>query len=511
MTSHRFRFISAVLFAIGLLMLVGSFVSDVRTAFAEKGKEAVVEKTEDGKKKRKSGREPISYVAKVSGAIGPATTDYIKMHTKAAEKLKAQVLILEMHTPGGLVTSTRDINQIILASEVPVVTYVSPPGSHAASAGTYILYASHVAAMAPGTNIGAATPVSMQGGENPKISPNNPSMEKDGDDKKDKKDKKKSSKKKDKDQTSENPENMSSDAMAHKAMNDAAAYMRGLAEMRGRNIEWAEQAVRKAATLTASEAMDKGVIEIVAENIEDLLEQLDGRKIEMPDGEVILDTKDSTVIYKEPNWRTRILAIITDPNIAFLLMTLGGYGLVYEFANPGTFVPGVIGVICIVVGLFAMNVLPVNYAGAVLLMLGMGFMAAEAFIPSFGILGIGGAVAFALGGTILFDTGTGDMGLSWWTIGVTTGMSFLLLTVLLAYAMKGVGNPISTGREGLLNGEAEILKWSGGQGEVRARGEIWQAVPDEPRSFRKGETVKITKIDGLKLVIGPMDEPQDDA
>lgn len=518
MKARFFRFFSAVLFLAGFAGMVLSFTVADHPAYAESKKKAakaenvikVEQKVDDGtgKKDEKLSdyddgdlRERLVYVIEVKGIIGPVVHDHIKRNIEQAGEVNAEALILEMHTPGGLLTSTRDITQTILASKVPVVTYVSPPGSHAASAGTYILYSSHVAAMAPGTNIGAATPISISGDGPIDNQPQQPQQDGQPENKKD-------GKGIDKKTAPTQPQQQGGDdALAHKAMNDATAYIRGLAEMRGRNVEWAEKAVRQAATLTASEAIDENVIEIVAENVEDLVEQMDGRVVKMQDtGDRTLRTKNAKIVKKETNWRTQILMIITDPNVAFLLMTLGGYGLIYEFANPGTFVPGVIGVICIVLGLFAMNVLPVNYAGVVLLLLGMGFMAGEALVPSFGVLGIGGAVSFALGATILYEPELTGYGLSWWTIAAATGASFLLLTVVLAFAMKGQRNPVTTGEEGMLNSKGEVLKWANGRGEVRIMGEIWQAVPEESRSFRKGDTVKIVKVDGLKLIIAPAEE-----
>ena len=478
MTKKILHFISLLFFVTGFFILMLA----VSSGYAKDD----VKEIKNISEIHDTSKKTVVVVTKVTGIIGPATTDYINRNIKYAEEIEAEVLILEMHTPGGLVTSMQDIIQSILASKVPVVTFVSPPGSHAASAGTYILYASHVAAMAPGTNIGAATPVSMTG-NNPKISPNS------SDD----------LIKKGIDAFSKQGTQERGNALEYKAVNDAAAYIRGLAELRGRNAEWAENAVRNAKSLTVNEAIDKGVIEIVAEDIEDLLEQLDGRTVKMPESDIVLQTKDATVIYKEPNWRTKILSIITNPNIAFLLMTLGGYGLIYEFANPGSFIPGVMGIICLVIGLFAMNVLPVNYAGAVLILLGMGFMATEAFVPSFGIMGIGGALAFALGATILIDADAAGIGISWWTIAFVTGSSFLVLTIILGYALKAQRKLVVTGREALLGSQAEVLNWADGRGVVRVTGDTWQAIPDEPRSFRKGDMVKITDIDGLKLIITP--------
>ncbi len=491
MASRIIRYVSAVLFLTGFAGLVLSFAAPDIAARADRD---VLPPSEARDSEGLEASYPVVYSIQVQGVIGPVIHEHIKKHLVQAEAMNAEALVLEMHTPGGLLTSTRDITQTILSASVPVVVYVSPPGAHAASAGTYILYASHIAAMAPGTNIGAATPVAM-GTEGPTEEQRRGTSKDD----------------EDKEGAEKEQQRPSQGAMAEKAVSDASAYIRGLAEMRGRNADWAEKAVREASSLTAAEAIELNVIEIVAEDLQDLVVQMHGRTVKVKDGvEKTLDTKDAVILRKDTGWRVRFLQIITDPNVAFLLMTLGGYGLIYEFANPGTFVPGVIGVICLVLGLFAMNVLPVNYAGVILILLGLGFMAGEAVVPSFGVLGIGGAFSFAMGATILYEPDLTGVGLSWWTIGVVTGFSFLILTVVLAYAIKGQRGPVTTGKEGMLNSKAEILKWANGKGDVRVSGEIWSAVPDQPRSFRKGEMVKIVRIDGLKLVIAPVDDPEDD-
>ncbi len=424
--------------------------------------------------------EKSVYVLEVKGPIGPATADFIVKNLKVAENKQAAAVVLAMHTPGGLVTSMQDIIQAILAAEVPVVTYVSPPGSHAASAGTYILYASHIAAMAPSTNIGAATPVMMGGGGG-----GFPDM---GGDKK-----------------QEKPQDGSS-SLEKKATNDAAAYIRGLAELRGRNIEWAEKAVREAVSVTADEALKDKIIDIVAADVPELLKKMDGRVIKLQNGkQVKLDTEKAKIENIYPDWRTEILSVITNPNVAFLLMTLGAYGIIYEFSHPGAFFPGVVGIICLTVGLFALNVLPVNMAGLALIFLGLALMTAEAFVTSFGILGVGGTVAFVLGATILIDSDIPGFGISPWTIALAAGTSITILIVLLSMALRAQKKPVTTGVEEIVGSYAEVTEWRGNQGAVRVTGEIWQAYSVGEFGFKKGDYVKVSEVNGLKLAVVPRD------
>lgn len=421
---------------------------------------------------------PLAYVVKVEGIISPATDELITRHLQHAAKAKADVVVLQMHTPGGLYDSMQHIIQKILDSPVPVVTYVSPAGSHAASAGTYILYASHIAAMAPGTNIGAATPIQMGGG--PSEDKPDATMPKKGAPK---------------------------STLEQKMVNDASAYIRGLAELRGRNVEWAEKSVRAAESLTASEALSKKVIDVIADDLPGLLDKIDGRAVQMQNGDTHkLDTKNARIDAFEADWRTKILGIITHPNVALLLMTLGMYGLIYEFAHPGAFLPGIAGGICLLLGLFAMNVMPINYAGLALVVIGLLLMAAEAIVPSFGALGIGGLVAFIAGGVMLIDSDVPGFGIDLWALGGMALVSAGLLSVVLAYALKAQRRPKTTGIEELLSASCEVLHWHGGRGEVRVTGEIWQAVADPVYIFNKGDMARITAVNDLKLTIAPQNK-----
>ncbi len=426
----------------------------------------------------------------IQGAIGPVTDDYVRSGLARAREVQAALVVLRVDTPGGLDTSMREIIKEIIASPIPVVTYVAPSGARAASAGTYIFYASHVAAMAPGTNLGAATPVRIGGGggnekplrEEPKVK----EKEKSKDGAKDK----------------EPRPPLGDDAMTHKAVNDAAAYIRGLAQMRGRNGEWAEKAVREAASLHAEEAVRLRVADFIATDIDDLLAKIEGRRIEVQGKETRLNAlKGATLVAFEPDWRTKLLSVITDPNVAVILMMLGTLGLIFELSNPGYVLPGVVGGICLLLGLYAFQTLPVNYAGFGLILLGLAFMVAEAFMPSFGALGIGGIVAFVVGSIILFDTGVEGYDIAWQLITVVALVTGAILFGIVMLAVRSRRRAVVSGAEELLGARGEALGAFADQGWVHVHSENWQARTRE--RLVRGQRIRVTGRDGLTLLVEP--------
>ncbi len=437
-------------------------------------------------------------VLEIKGGIGVATAEYLASGIRHAEEQNADLVIIDMDTPGGLVKPMRDMVQDILGSSVPVATYVSPAGARADSAGTYILLASHIAAMAPTTHLGAATPVSLNGeddtpperGGSPAETPADSETEGDG-------------------ETGEATPTAPGSAMDRKVLNDAVAYIRGLAERHGRNAEWAEKAVTEAATLTAKEALEQNVIEFIAVDHQDLLQQLDGYEVKMDSQVVTLETAGAAIETFEPNWRIKILSAIANPEIVLLLGIIGLYGLMYEGWNPGAIVPGVVGVICLLLAAYALQVLPVNYAGLALIFVGIALMVAEAFAPSFGALGLGGIVAFVFGAIMMFDSGIPGFGIS---VGFVVGLAvFAALAIiwLVGYALKLRRRGAVSGAESIVGGIGTALEDFDGEGRIWLESEAWQAVSRVP--IRKDQQVVVTAMDGLVLEVKPVAERAADA
>lgn len=439
----------------------------------------------------------------IDGAIGPATSDYIHRSLEKAKAMNAALVILRMDTPGGLDTAMRDIIQDIIASPVPVATFVAPSGARAASAGTYILYASHIAAMAPATNLGAATPIQIGGMSGPG-SPDRPTPPKQPD----KAGKKKAEKDKEQSNDGAAKPAETGDTLKRKQVNDAVAYIRGLAQMRGRNVEWAEKAVREAASLPAEEAVKMNVVDLLAEDVDDLLKKIDGRKVNVLGKEMTLDTKGLQVVRIEPDWRSKLLSIITDPNVAYILMMLGVYGLFFELSNPGYVLPGVLGAISLLLALYAFQVLPVNYAGLALIILGVSFMVAEAFMPSFGTLGIGGVIAFVVGSIILIDTDMEAFQIVWPLIASVGLASFLFFSIVAAMLIKARRRRVVSGVEELVGNIGEVLEPFKTEGRIRIHSEDWNARTEAP--MQRGQKVRVTGINGLVLKVEP-EKPEEES
>jgi membrane-bound serine protease (ClpP class) len=415
---------------------------------------------------------PVAVIA-IEGAIGPATADFVGRSLETAAKQGAPLIVLRLDTPGGLDTSMRDIIRDILASPVPVVAWVGPSGARAASAGTFILYASHIAAMAPATNLGAASPVAIGGAPG-------------GSDKPDAsgKDAKKGAA-------------PAGDTMMRKVTNDAAAYIRSLAQLRGRNADWGERAVREAVSLSAVEAKKIKVIDVVADSVPALLEVVDGRTVEVAGEKRKLAVKGADISPIEPDWRTRVLAVITNPSVAHLMILVGIYALIFEFSNPGLILPGVVGAICILIAMYAFQLLPVNYAGLALLVLGIAFMVAEVWVATHGALAVGGLVAFVIGSIMLLDTDVPQFEIPYALIaGVTLG-SAAFLFVVVGMMFRNRTRPVVAGREYLVGAMGEALEDISSEGWARVQGERWRVRADAP--LRAGERLRITAVRGLVL------------
>jgi membrane-bound serine protease (ClpP class) len=423
----------------------------------------------------------------INGGIGPATSDYIVRGIAKAGEENARLVILRMDTPGGLDTAMRDIIKAILSSPIPVVTWVAPSGSRAASAGTYILYASHVAAMAPATNLGAATPVPVGGA--PPASPGDDQSEQPADD-----------------EGPADPPTAGKNASEAKVINDSVAYIRGLAERRGRNADWAERAVREAASLTAERAVEENVVDLIAADIGQLLREVNGRSVAVESGEIVIDTEGVTVELVAPDWRTELLAVITSPTVAYMLLLAGIYGLIFEGYNPGAILPGVVGAICLLLALYALQVLPVNYAGLALIVLGVLLMIGEAFAPSFGALGIGGVIAFVVGSIILMDTDVPGFGIPAALIGSIAFVGGSAVMGIVWFAVRARRQPVVSGREDMIGAVAVALDDFEGPGHVSAHGERWNALSEAP--VRRGQKLRVTGMNGLVLSVRP--EPSEE-
>ena len=419
----------------------------------------------------------------VNDAIGPATSDYIEKGLREAEDRQAHIVIIQLDTPGGLDLAMRDIIRNIIASPVPVAIYVSPSGARAASAGTYMLYASHIAAMAPATNLGAATPIQIGGIPDldlPAPKETDPEQDDESD--------------------AENSPTVS-DPMTKKIVNDAVAYIRGLAEMRGRNADWAEQAVREGSSLSSNQALEQNIIDVIATDLDDLLMKIDGKSVSVNNMTMVLQTSDLVVELIAPDWRNRLLSVITNPNIAYILMLLAVYGLFFELANPGYILPGVIGAISLLLALYSLQVLPVNYAGLGLILLGIIFMTAEAFVPSFGVLGLGGVIAFIIGSIILFDKEGGGIAIS---IPVIVSISLLstgFFFVIVKSSVRAFKKPVVSGKEQLIGSIGEITEDFETSGNIFIHGETWHA--ESSTAMHKGDKAMVTGKEGLVLQIAP--------
>ncbi|MEA1889786.1 MAG: nodulation protein NfeD [Pseudomonadota bacterium] len=432
----------------------------------------------------------------IEDAIGPATDDYIERALQTAARDQAKLVVIRMDTPGGLDTAMRGIIKNITSSTVPVASWVAPSGSRAASAGTYILYASHISAMAPGTNLGAATPVAIGGLPSP--DKGKPARS----DEADKPDRSDEGGTADETDIAEPVEQM--DISKRKSINDAAAYIRGLAELHGRNQDWAEKAVREAVSLQASEALKLNVIDLMAADMAELLQKINGREVNVLGKKVTLETEGLVVRELEPDWRSRLLSAITNPNIAYILLLVGIYGLILEFSNPGAIVPGTIGAISLLIALYALQLLPINYAGVALILLGIALMIGEAYQPSFGILGLGGVVAFVIGSVIMMDTEAPGFGIDLSVILTFAVSSAVVFILLVGMAFKSRERPVVSGSEQLIGADGVAIDDFDNTGTVYVHSESWQARTGTP--LHKGQHVRVTGLDGLTLNVEPVPE-----
>ncbi len=397
-------------------------------------------------------------VLTLDGEINPAASDYIRSGVEYSVKSDAQCMILMLNTPGGLLESTREIVSDILRSPIPIIVYVAPQGSRAASAGVFITLSANIDAMAPGTNIGAAHPVSLG-------------------------------------------EKMDS-TMTEKVTNDAAAFIRSISEKRNRNVKWAEEAVRSSISITETEALKDSVIDLIADNINDLLAKIDGMKITTESGSGILHTKDSKIVYLDMSLQQKLLSLLSDPNIYYILFMLGTFGLLFELYNPGAIFPGVIGVICLILTFYSMNTLPINYAGLALIIFGIVLFVLEIKIVSHGILTVGGVVSLILGSFMLINTNAslGTVDISWELIILVAVLTLGFFAFAIGYGIKAQKLKPKTGVEGLLNAEGEAISDLTPKGQIRVHGEIWNAESIDG-NISRGEKIIVTEISNLKLLI----------
>lgn len=423
---------------------------------------------------------PAAVVLRVDGPISPASADYVVRGIEQADSMHAAAVVLEFDTPGGLSSSMRDVIKAILASPVPVIGYVAPAGARAASAGTYILYACHVAAMAPATNIGAATPVSLTGGGSVPLPAS----------------------------TGGKPAALGESTEMRKVTNDAVAYIRALAERRGRNADWAEKAVRDAVSVSADEALKLHVIDLMAPDIPTLLADVDGRKVETAAGSRVLQTRGASMETITPGVRSQFLGVIANPSVAYILLLLGLGGLVMEGMHPGGVLPGVVGAICLLLALYAFQLLPVNFAGLGLIVLGVILIVSEAFVPAYGVLGTGGVVSFVIGSVILMDTGVPGYGIA---LPVVVGIAIAAAAILAGIvwmAMRSHKRPVVSGREEMIGAIGEVVAdFEEGRGAVHVHGERWQARSEV--LLQRGQAVSVTAMHGLVLDVKPLAVPKE--
>tara|TARA_A100001015_G_C15015880_1_gene725494 strand:- start:1068 stop:2423 length:1356 start_codon:yes stop_codon:yes gene_type:complete len=429
-------------------------------------------------------QKEIAVILNISGGIGPASADYFKRGLDYAIEKDATLLILKLDTPGGLDKSMRVMIKDILNSPIPVISYVSPSGARAASAGTYILYASHIAAMAPGTNLGAATPVNMMGG-NP-VDQKGPETEKNKGD----------------------PNNLApkKTAMEKKVVNDATAYIQGLAKLRGRNVAWATVAVREGKSIDAELAAQKRVIDFVASSLSDLLTNSHGKTVKLKDRSITLNTKNLSLERQDPDWRSRFLSIITSPDVAYVLLLIGAYGLFFEFSNPGFVLPGVLGGISLLLALYALQMLPISYAGLSLIALGLALLISEAFIPSFGVLGIGGTIAFIFGSILLMEPVDFANKISLPLIIFFSCINLAFFFLIIKVAISAFKKPIITGDNVLIGSRGKTLTEVNPRGQVFVQGEIWKAESDGLIS--KGSVIQVIAVKGLSLLVKAIDNTE---